>query len=155
MDIFKIVLSFFSMVGLGMAGGQGKIGGKNTRRFGLPIVAWLTAFKFNGFKWQDLALFLLIPVLCMGYGVDSQLGAAVGHVEWLIRAVYAFLLSLPFLAYGWVKWGISAVLLVVAFQIQAGSLGYAPWFGDFLIEDIIRYGTLAVVILGNVLIRKK
>lgn len=155
-DVIKAIVAWVSMTFLGMSGGQGKLpGGKNERRIGLPLVALGTAISFNGFKWQDLALLLLIPILCMGYGVDSQLGAVLGHCEWLIRFVYAFLLSLPFLFYGKLKWFISSVLLVIAFQIHAGSLGFISWFGDVLKEDIVRYGTLSAVILGNIMIRKK
>ena len=37
------------------------------------------------------------------------------------------------------------------FAVRAGSLGHIPWFGDLLIEDIIRYGVLAILIIFNTL----
>lgn len=138
--MIRRILGVIGMVFCGMAGGQGRLpGGKAWRRFGLPAIA-----AFVTRRWQFL---LLIPILCLGYGVDSQLGAICGHIEWLIRLVYAVLLSLPFLFFGRVRWIIACIALVAAFQVRAGSLWQISWFGDILIEDIVRYGTLASLVV--------
>jgi len=153
MNWLKAIIAWFGMVIAGMAGGQGKLGGKAPRRFGIPAIALFTGWSF-GWSWKYLAFLLLIPVLCLGYGVDSQLGAWLGHNEFLIRLVYASLLSLPFYIFGWIRGVVGSVLLVAAFQIHAGSLGHISWFGDVLIEDIIRFCTLAALIIFNIF-RKK
>jgi hypothetical protein len=153
MSAIKAILTWIIGVLFGMQGGQGKIGGKSLRRFGLPILATGYALSVR-WDWRYLAFLLFIPVLCLGYGVDSHLGAILGHVEWLIRAVYATLLSLPFFAFGWRRWLMAVICLIVAFQIHAGSLGQIPYFGDFLIEDLIRYGTLMALVIFNVLVHR-
>ena len=155
MDILKKVFAVFSWLGMvfgGMFGGQKE---KGARRFGLPAIATSFAIGWNGFQWKDLAYLLFIPVLCMGYGVDSVIGAMGFHIEWLIRVVYALLLSIPFIFSGLTRWVISAIILILAFQVRAGSLGNIPWFGDILIEDICRYGALATLVLLNTMIRRK
>lgn len=149
MKVIKAIIAWFLMVFCGMAGGQGKLGGKAPRRFGLPALAIGTGLSF-GWRWQYLAFLLLVPVLVMGYGVDSQLGAFVGHIEWLIRLIYAMLLSIPFFFFGWRRGLFATILLVIAFQIHAGTIGHVSWFGAILLEDIIRYGTLASLILFNI-----
>ena len=154
MNALKAILAWFGGVFFGMAGGQGKIGGKSLRRFGIPILATGYALSVQ-WRWKYLVFLLYIPLLSMGYGVDSQIGALCGHIEWLIRLVYAMLLSLPLLIFWFWRWVVSTILLIIAFQIQAGSLGNVGWFGDFLIEDIVRYGVLMLVIVLNVLINKQ
>ena len=154
MKALKAIIAFISGTILGMMGGQGKIGGKSTRRFGLPAVIQGYCFSI-GWSWKYLAFLFFIPILSMGYGVDSQIGALCGHVEWLIRLVYAILLSIPFAIFGLLRWVSSAILLAIAFQVQAGSIGQLAWFGDVLIEDIIRYGTLMALVIFNVAFRKK
>jgi hypothetical protein len=99
MKWIKAIIAWFGIVISGMAGGQGKLGGKAPRRFGIPAIAIFTGWSF-GWSWKYLAFLLLIPLLSMGYGVDSHLGAICGHIEWLIRLVYALLLSLPFFIFG-------------------------------------------------------
>ena len=146
-NIFKLIFGFLAMVFGGLQGGQGKIGGKNLRRYGMPLMAATTAVAFDGFQWKDLVFLLCIPVLAMGYGVDSYLGAILWHIEWLIRLSYAILLSLPFLFYGLLRWSICAALLILVFQIHAGSLGRISWFGDILIEDLVRYGMWASMVI--------
>lgn len=155
MKILKIIMAVFSWLGMlftGMFGGQKE---KGARRFGLPTIATGFAIGWNGFQWKDLSFLLLIPILCMGYGVDSILGAVVFHNEFLIRVLYSLLLSIPFIFYGLTRWVICAILLIIAFQIRAGSLGNISWFGDVLIEDLIRYGVLASCVLLCVIWRKK
>ena len=138
MRAFKAVLAWFSMVLAGMYGGQKN---KSVRRFGIPAIA-----VTYGWSWKSLWFLLLIPVLIMGYGENSVLMKLIG-VEWAVRAVYACLLSIPFAFFGLLRWVISAVLLVIAFQVRAGSFGNIPWFGDLLIEDIVRYGTLSALVI--------
>lgn len=154
MSALKAILAWFLGVFSGMAGGQGKIGGKSLRRFGIPILSTGYALSVQ-LRWQYLVFLIYIPILSLGYGVDSQLGAICGHIEWLIRLVYAILLSIPLLIFWFCRWFVSLILLITAFQVQAGSLGHISWFGDVLIEDMVRYGVLMFVIISNVLINKK
>lgn len=150
MKTFKLIMAFVGMVISGMFGGQKN---KSARRFGLPLIA-LGISQEDGFQWRDLTMLLLIPVLAMGYGENSVLMGWLG-VDWAVRLVYAVLLSLPFLVYGIKRWGFAVASLIVAFQVHAGSLGHVEWFGDFLMEDIIRYGVLAALVLFNIEERKK
>jgi len=152
MKFLKWIGTIFGTMFLGMAGGQGKTGGKAPRRFGIPGMAFLASLG-DGFQWRDLVFLLLIPVLVMGYGTNSILMAWLG-VEWLVRLVYALLLSVPFFLFGWRRGVFAAVLLAIAFQVQAGSLGHVSWFGDILIEDIVRYGILGVLIAFNLFVKK-
>lgn len=128
------------VIALGMYGGQKN---KGARRFGIPGLAFLASLK--GFKWRNLGLLGLIPLLSMGYGQNSFL-AVLGH-EWLIRLVYAGILSIPFFFWGFKRGVVSFVLLSGAFQIRAGSLGHISWFGDLLIEDIARYFALGICLV--------
>lgn len=150
MNIIKSILAFFGMLFSGMYGGQKN---KAVRRFGLPSIAIGYGFSM-GWDWRYLAFLGFIPVLVMGYGVDSVLGGFLGHIEWLIRLVYAVLLGIPFVFFGLWRWIIATILLIIAFQIHAGSLGNISWFGDILIEDIIRYSTLTGLIVFTVLTNK-
>lgn len=144
MKWFKsILVSLFTMIA-GMAGGQGKLGGKGTRRFGI----FGFALTMDGFQKQAWPLVLLIPILIMGYGEKSFLQDKL-HFEWLTRLVYGFILSLPFLFYGLKRFIFASILLVIAFQIHAGSLGHIGFFGDILAEDMLRYGILGVIISAN------
>jgi hypothetical protein len=133
------------MVLAGMAGGQ-KF--KQFRRFGLPGLAFLTAWRFDGFQWRDAAFLLLIPVLVLGYGENSHLMGLIGN-EIAVRAVYAAMLSLPFYFYGWRRGLFASVALISAFQVMAGSLGKIGPF-DILIEDLLRYGVLAGLVGFNI-----
>lgn len=142
----KELLAFLGIMVGGMTGGQGKTGGKAPRRFGVPVIASVWALS-QRIGWRSLAFLLWIPILSMGYGVDSQLGAILGHCEWLIRVVYAILVSLPFIVFLLWRWVVSAVLLIIAYAVRAGSIGNVPWFGDFLVEDIIRFSTLGGLVL--------
>lgn len=151
MNIIKAILAFFGMVITAMAGGQGKwIGGKAQRRFVAPSIATVFAFSIK-LRWKYLAFLLWIPIFSIGYGVDSQLGALCFHIEWLIRLVYAILIAIPFAVMGILRLVIASILLVIAFQVQAGSIGFIPGFGDILIEDVVRYGTWALLVIVNVL----
>ena len=153
MQIIKSILAFIAMVWGGLSGGQGKQAGKAPRRFFAP----LAALGFGAsIKWRlkYLAFLLWIPIFSAGYGVDSQLGAVCFHIEWLIRLVYALLVALPFFVFGVWKALISSVLLVIAFQVQAGSIGYTEGFGDWLIEDIFRYVTWAICVIATILTDK-
>ncbi len=133
-----------SMV-LWMVGGQIN---KAVRRYGIPSVAlgfglWrLLRTKERDEDWGKVFLLLLcIPVLCMGYGVDSGIKRLV-ETEWKIRLVYGFLLSVPVgvaaaVMGRWVAVPIITWLYVVAFQVEAKSLGRVGKY-DVLIEDMIR-----------------
>lgn len=153
MKWIKAVFIWITGVIAGMAGGQGKTGGKAPRRFGLPALAVFSGFSF-GWDWRYLAFIGLVPVLIMGYGVNSKLMEVLGN-DTIVRAVYAMLLSIPFVVFGLKRWMFAAVALIVAFQVRAGSLGNISWLGDILIEDIIRYGVLMALVLFNVMFRKK
>lgn len=150
----KSLIAFVLAVFSGMQGGQGRIGGKSLRRFGFPVIS-LGYGASMGWQWKYLAFLLFCPVLIMGYGVDSQLGAFCFHIEWLIRFVYAILLGIPFVVFGLWRWTIATSLLILAFQIHAGSAGNIGWFGDFLIEDAIRYSILFGLVIFNVRFNKK
>ena len=125
-----------TVIGITIAGMWGGQRNKAVRRAGIPILA-LTAGGFSRRAWP---LLLLFPLLSIGYGEHSWI-ALYSRQEWLIRGVYACMLSLPFLFYGIKRWGISALLLGIVFQIHAGNLGHIGNF-DILIEDILRYGVL-------------
>jgi hypothetical protein len=148
MKRLKAIFVSLGVMVLGMMGGQGKIGGKGTRRFGIPGLAILAALS-DGYSWKDLVFVLLVPVLIMGYGENSWL-LSVCKVEWLVRMVYAAILSAPFVVFGLKRWLCAAVLLIGAFSIHAGSLGTVAWFGDILIEDMFRYGVLGLLISYNI-----
>lgn len=146
----KWLKSLFTTIGvmlLGMFGGQRE---KGARRFGIFGLV-LTIDSFNKRTWP---LILIVPILALGYGENSFLYEKLGS-DWLVRFVYAFLLSLPFLFYGLRRWMCAWPLLVISFQIHAGSLGHLSWFGDILIEDILRYSTLGVLISFNLFITKQ
>lgn len=136
---FKAVVTFISITILGMYGGQKE---KGARRFGIPGFAIAMDLK------RGWPLLLLIPVLIIGYGENSWLMDKI-HIEFLVRVAYALLLSIPFYFYGLKRGLVSSVALVVAFQVQAGSLGHWDLFGDILINDLLRYGTLAALICFN------
>jgi len=145
MNIIKAIFSWLSMTLAGMYGGQKN---KAVRRFALPGLAIFTGWSF-GWSWKYLAFLLFIPVLILGYGEHSKLYFILFESDTIVRIVYAILLSLPFFVFGWLRWIIACALLVLAFQVHAGSLGNVSWFGDFLKEDIVRYGTLSALIIFN------
>lgn len=141
-----------------MIGGQLN---KAVRRFCIPSLAvavtlW-RAFLNNRSKnprvaWAAFAWCLVIPILSMGYGVDSWLGK-IFKKELTLRMAYAIMCSLPFLIFErvtgepWWLTGVTVVALVVAFQVRADKLGTWGKF-DFLIEDIVRglvFGTLVAI----------
>lgn len=138
---FKSILMVLNIMIFGILGGQKN---KSIRRHGIPFIV-LTFSEFNKKAWPFI--FLIIP-LTMGYGEDSLLMRWLGS-DTLVRAVYAVLLSLPFLFYGWKRWLAACLALVAAFQVHAGSLGQV-WGMDMLVEDVIRYLTLGVLIVFNV-----
>lgn len=147
------IVGFFSTIGitiLGMMGGQGKLGGKGTRRFGIPGIAIIAGLITNGVSWKDFVFILFIPVLIMGYGSNSWL-LSVFKADWIVRLVYAMLLSIPFLFYNFKRFIFAAVCLIAAFQVRAGSIGNIGWFGDILVEDIVRYSTLGVLVAYNII----
>ena len=135
----KVIITAISTMFLGMWGGQSQ---KGARRYGISGLAVAMDWK------RGWPMILLIPVLVMGYGEKSWI-MGVFQSEVLVRIAYAMLLSIPFYFYGLLRGAVASVLLIAAFQIHAGSLGYVPWFGDFLVEDIVRYLTLGILIAFN------
>jgi len=141
-DIIKSIFTFFSITLAGMFGGQKE---KGVRRFGIPSIAVLTGWSSWG--WKALFYLLLIPILCMGYGHKSI------FMQWfnndtIVRIVYGATLGLPFMLFGWRRGLIACVALMIAFSIRAGSAGQV-WGMDILIEDIVRYGALALLVIVN------
>jgi len=154
MKILKSVwIALFTMI-FGMSGGQGKIGGKAPRRFGIGIFSFITAIFHDGFDWKDCTFLLLIPFLIMGYGENSFLMGWLGS-EWLVRVVYGLLLSLPFFFFGWRRGAFAGILLAIAFSVHLGSFGNIAGFGDLLGEDAVRYGILGILIAFNIFFPKK
>lgn len=139
MKWLKAIFTTLSIMFMGMFGGQKE---KSVRRFGIPSLAFVMDLKRG---WPFL---LLIPVLIMGYGENSVLMKWIG-IEFVVRIIYAVLLSVPFIFFGLLRFLIAVVLLSVTFLIHAGSIGYISWFGDILVEDIIRYGVLGSLISFN------
>lgn len=148
MKIIKAIFLFFWTIIAGMFGGQKN---KSVRRFGIPLGAFFIAL-LQKMGWKSLVFLLLIPILCIGYGQDSFLGKYFS--DFLCRIIYGILLSIPFIFFGIKRWLFAFILLPIAFSIKAGSLG--TFLGmDILIEDIIRYSTLAILIIINIFIRKE
>lgn len=146
--IIKNIILFPVIVIQGMLGGQGP---KWVRRFLLPFTAIIGSFQEWG--WKSLAYLLLIPLLCMGYG-EKSIFMQVFHNDAIVRIVYGICLGLPFFIFQWWRGLVACALLAIAFLIRAGSLGQV--FGmDVLIEDIVRYGALAILIVLNNLTARK
>lgn len=143
------ILFIVAIIALGMIGGQKN---KATRRFGIPGLAFLLAL-WQGVGWRSIAILLFIPTLVMGYGENSWL-MGIFHNDTLVRIAYAFLLSIPFIVFGFIRFAIALPCLVIAFLIKAGSLGSIGGF-EFLIEDIIRYGVLAILIFVLMIMWKR
>lgn len=145
MKWIKSILLTLATTFLGMFGGQKN---KAARRFGIPGIALIS----GGISTRALPLLLLIPTLVMGYGESSWLRQTLGGSDILTRLVYGLLLSLPFLFYGLKRFLAAVILLIIAFQIRAGSLGHIGSF-DILIEDIARYSLLGILISFNLFFR--
>ena len=93
-------------------------------------------------KLKYLGLLLLIPILVMGYGVNSKL-MKIFKKEWLVRCMYALILAQPFWFFGWEHALVATVTLIGAFQIRAGGFKIGTRY-DFLYEDLARYMTLGI-----------
>lgn len=145
MKWIKAIITFLFTMIAGMFGGQKE---KGARRFG--IAGFSVAMNWK----RGWPLLFLIPVLISGYGEKSILMKFI-QIELLVRVAYALLLSLPFYFYGLWRGVIASIALIVAFQIHGGSLGHAEWFGDFLVEDMIRYGVLGILIAFNLFFYKE
>lgn len=146
--MIKIIKSIFTAATVMIAGMYGGQKNKAVRRFGIPTFAVALNWK------RGWPLLLLIPVLVCGYGEDSVFMQLL-HNEILVRVAYGLALSMPFYFYGLLRGCIASFLLVIAFQIQAGTLGYVSWFGDFLVEDMVRYGILGSLIAFNLFFYKE
>jgi len=148
--MFKLIKWLITIAGsaiFGMWGGQKN---KGVRRFGIPSFAVIMAWLSGNLRWKHLSFLLLIPILSMGYGVNSILMSLL-HNEILVRLVYSLLLALPFIFFGIKRWLIASISLGVAFAIRAGSLGQI-WGYDILIEDIVRYSVLGFNIALNIFV---
>ena len=148
MKILKWIKRIFTVISvtlMGMAGGQKGIT-KGVRRFGIPGLATLLGF-FSKNKKKAWAFTLLIPILCIGYGENSFL-MGIFNSDFIVRIVYGLLISIPFIVFGITKWLFTALSLMIAFSIRAGSLGSIGGF-DVLVEDICRYLTLGFWIAYN------
>ena len=143
MKLLKKILELIYLTFLGMYGGQKK---KGARRFGIPFSAIILGLK--RWTWKYLSFLLLIPILCMGYGVNSFL-MDFFQDDTMVRVAYGFILSLPFIVFSLKRWIVTAITLMIAFCIRAGSLGSIGDF-DILIEDIIRYSVLGFWILFSI-----
>ena len=145
---------------LWMIGGQLS---KGARRYGSPGLTVLTLLvrklrdkdATTREKWAVATLLLYIPLLSVGYGVNSAL-ARVVKKEWIIRVAYGIMLGIPLLVYALIastplyRNAICTIALVGAFQIRAGSLGsfkVGDKKVDLLIEDIVRSLALGLSIL--------
>lgn len=124
------------------------------RRYGLPVLSSIAAFivkrKGRG-RWIGFVILLYIPILCIGYGIDSKLGKWLGGREWLIRLLYSFVCCVPLVGIlgftgEWWKLIVIVPVVIGVFQIRAGSLGKI-WDCDILVEDICR-----ATILGSAII---
>jgi hypothetical protein len=146
MSIIKAIFAWIAMTVAGMWGGQRD---KPVRRFGIPAIA-IGFGASMGWNWRYLGFLALIPILSMGYGENSQLGALVGYNEAIIRLIYALLLSTPFYLFGWRRGLVAGALLVCAFQVRAGTMFHIGTY-DVLIEDICRFSTLSALIIANIL----
>ena len=139
----------WGIMGLWLVGGQLE---KGARRFGVPGLA-LVAGLWE--KWKEapkkrmklLVFVILIPILSMGYGVNSWL-MGIFKKDWIVRFVYGIMLSVPLGIYTtltpqntMIHYFIITGLLVAAFQLRAGSLGKIGKY-DILVEDIVRSLTL-------------
>ena len=133
---------------------------KGFRRFGVPGVAAIGVLvkKIREEKkraWMAVLLFLLIPLLCMGYGVDSWL-VKIFKKEWTVRLVYGTIVSTG--ACGLVIvvnsfcWSLIAYWLVAVavFQIRGGKLFTIGKF-DLLVEDLAR-GAGVGMLLGRAVV---
>ena len=129
------------LTALYMAGGQIE---KGIRRFGVPslsmFLVWWESLRIKKDRLRCLWMLLLIPTLCMGYGVKSWLNSVTHGTEWLQRLIYSFLLLIPFVVLQ--KW--IALLLIPAFQIRAGGFKLGRY--DFLWEDLARGSALSLAV---------
>jgi hypothetical protein len=150
MKWLKSIITSISIMLAGMFGGQKN---KGVRRFGIPGLSLLASW-WAGFQWKDLGLLLLMPILMMGYG-DNSVYMSVFKADWLVRLMYGLTLAIPFIFYGVRRFVVAVVLLPIAYLLRAGSLGHISFFGDILIEDIVRYLTLGVLISWCLFFRQR
>jgi hypothetical protein len=148
-------------------GGQWELG---ARRYGVPTIATFAVVLFRTGKpserWRALVLLLLIPILCVGYGINSALMHLVERIvpresfrtkDLIIRILYAIMLSLPIGIYAQIthsmyKYPIIVIALIGAFLVKSewfGSLQSRLKIGSFdiVIEDVVRSLTLGYAIV--------
>lgn len=125
------IIFIIAFTALGMMGGQ-KI--KALRRYAAPVLGASADRK----KWWLYAW--LIGVFSLGYGESSSLSKFLPK-DWQRRAFVGLLVSVPFLV---LKLWYAPFLTITAYLIHAGS--FKVWKYDWLWEDFIRYGTIAILI---------
>lgn len=126
---------------------------KALRRFALPTTLAVLSVARIFLKdtkrwWLGLLILLYIPILSIGYGIDSALGKLLGGKEWLVRLVYGFACALPVLiilviTHMWYKIACIPVLIGV-FELRLGSIKIGNY--DLLLEDLVRATTLGACI---------
>lgn len=125
---------------------------KGVRRFGIPgltslVVVWRilsSKDKSERKYWPAAFIFLLlIPILAMGYGVNSWL-MKIFKNDLTVRIAYGILVCIPIAVYavvtpGTPMWKMLPIVAAItaAFQVRAGSLFKIGRY-DVLIEDIVR-----------------
>jgi hypothetical protein len=153
MKLLKLIKGIFLFLWTMIAGMYGGQKNKGARRFGIPFMAFFIALT-EKFKQKAFIFLLFIPILIMGYGQNSFL-YKVFSSDFIVRIVYGALLSIPFIFFSVKRWLFALITLAIAYSIKEGSLGYITWFGDILIEDIIRYGTLGLLFCYNIFVPLK
>lgn len=144
---------------------------KGVRRYGVPgivttidILRRLKGARFYGLRkhwWKALIMLLFIPLLAVGYGVDSSF-KKVFKKDWIVRIVYAIMLSTPLgiytalTQYTLTQHALMVLALITAYSIRTEWLGV--WarrlkIGDFdiIVEDVIRSSTLGICIVWTLL----
>lgn len=131
---------WLSITIMGMIGGQIN---KAVRRYGIATVSVFYGL-YKKTKEKKYLLFLLFaPILSSGYGENSLL-MKIFRRDWIVRIVYAFILSAPLMAYDPKHLILYPICLAGAFSVRAG--GFKIYKYDFLYEDFIRYLTIGLLV---------
>lgn len=130
---------------------------KGVRRYAVPALSVLFAYledkeRSAKEKIRYFLFILMIAVLSLGYGENSWIRKLCKGNDGETRAIYSSLLVLIFSIVNWHGIILYFMILSVAFQIRAGSLGKIKNF-DILIEDICR--ALAIFICTLISIKLK
>jgi len=90
----------------------------------------------KNYRWRSFFLLLLIPLLSMGYGIDSSL-MKVLKKEWLVRLAYATFLYIPFALMSVPIWGLIALILAFQVRIDKSIADFYKGY-DIIYDDIVR-----------------